>query len=547
MTERAELLVTGRIATLAGTDGFGWVDAIAVRAGRVVAAGRPDEVEVLAGPGTRRLALGPDEIALPGLTDAHLHLADAAAEADALDLADPPTLEAGLALVADAHRRLPPGRWLLGRGWRVDRWRRWPSSGDLAAVAPGRAVALWQHDHHALWLSHEALAAAGIGTGTPDPAGGTIVRGDDGRPTGILLEAAVRLAGAVIPAADADRLVETIPRVVRQLLALGVVAVHDPATLVSDPRLAPAYEAYRRLDESGRLPIRVHAGLRAPALAVAREHGLRSGMPLSAADDVHVRVGWLKLFADGTLGSRTAAMLEPFDDADPSAPGGRRGMLVTPAEELAADVERAAGQGIATQIHAIGDAAVRVALGALATTAGRSALQPRVEHVQLVDPSDLPRFAHGGIAASVQPGHLAGDADAARAAWGSRLGAAYPWRSLAASGAHLPFGTDAPVEPLDPWPGLAVAVTRRGGEWGSERETFGPDEALTLERVMRSACLDPALVAGEKDRGRLVAGQRADLIVLPAGVVREPVTPDGPLATARPLLTIVAGRVLSER
>jgi predicted amidohydrolase YtcJ len=172
---------------------------------------------------------------------------------------------------------------------------------------------------------------------------------------------------------------------------------------------------------------------------------------------------------------------------------------------------------------------------------------PRIEHVQLLDPTDRGRFAAGGIAASVQPIHLGSDAAQARRLWGARAETSgYTWASIAATGAVLAFGTDAPVEPFDPWPGIALAVTREDPRWPAGTPPFGPDEALPLERAIRSACLDPAISARETDRGRLVVGQRADLVVLPLAALLEPVEPGGALATARPSIVVMDGRVVFE-
>ena len=548
---RLDRVVVGRISTLGGSDGFGWVEAIAISGGVVVASGLRRDVERLAGPGTQRLELAPDEVAIPGLTDAHLHLADAAKESSELDLAGAPTLEAGLELIAERHAALPAGSWLLGRGWRADDWGRRPTARDLAGSAAGRRCAIWQRDHHAIWASDEALAEAGIGPGTPDPPGGVIVRDDDGAPTGLLLEDAALLVADRVPPLDADSLVATVPALVDALLELGVVAVHDPATLVPDPGLERAVGAYRRLDEAGRLRIQVHAGLRAEALDAAAAQGLRSGAALSGSSDPRARLGWLKLFADGTLGSRTAAMLEPFErePGSPAERARRQGLFRMTPEQLTNLATRAAAQGVATQIHAIGDAAVRAALDALQATAGTLPLRPRVEHAQLVDPADVPRFAQLGVAASVQPGHLGSDAPAARRAWGARAErSAYAYRSLARTGALVPFGTDAPVEPIDPWPGIALAITRRSTAWpGDDARPFGPNEALSAARALRGACLDGPTSAGQLDRGRLVAGCRADLAVIPAEALAAPIEPGGPLGRARSRLTMIGGEVAFER
>jgi predicted amidohydrolase YtcJ len=221
---------------------------------------------------------------------------------------------------------------------------------------------------------------------------------------------------------------------------------------------------------------------------------------------------------------------------------------VTPPDELAVSTMRAAAAGIATQIHAIGDAAVRAALDVLGPTARDVPLMPRLEHVQLVDPADLGRFASDGVAASVQPVHVGSDAIVVRRLWGERAESnGYAWASLARTGAVVAFGTDAPIEPFDPWPGIALAVRREDPRWPAGTQAFGPDEALSLDRALRAACLDPALSAREPDRGRLVPGHRADVVVLDAVVLDEPVEPGGALANARPTMVLMDGEVVFER
>jgi len=550
MSGRADLIVEGRIATLAGDAGFGWEEAIGIAAGRVVAAGSRADVEAAGDRRTRRLALGPDEVAIPGLTDAHLHLAETSVAAAQVDLSHDPTLAAGLVRIRAAHVALAdPAAWLLGHGWDSDRWGGWPTADDLESTAPGRTIAVWAHDHHSLWTSRAALELAGVDPGMADPDGGEIRRRPDGTPTGVLHEAAAGLVAQLTPPPSADDLVAAIPGVARELRSLGVVAVHDPGDLTADASLSRAYVAYARLDDAGGLPLRIHASLRQEALETAADRGLRSGMPLGSTPDARARVGWQKLFADGSLGSRTAALLEPFA-VEPDRPlghGRERGIFTTQPSVLAGLTARAADAGIATQIHAIGDAALRAALDALGPHARRLPLVPRVEHVQLVDPADLPRFSRLGIAASIQPVHLRSDAAQARRLWGSRAEpSSYRWRSLADSGALIPFGTDAPVEPFDPWPGIAIAVTRADASWPPGTPAFGIHESLTLARALRAACVDAALAAGEVDRGRLTPGHRADLVVLSSRVLDEPVVVGGPLATARPRLVLMDGRTVFE-
>ena len=545
-----DMLVTGRIATLAGERGFGWVEAVGVRSGRIAFAGSEVALETRADPFTERIALEPDEVAIPGLTDAHLHLAGAADATRQIDLSGAATLADGLARIRAAHlAATDPDAWLEGHGWDADRWGRWPTADDLEAAAPGRRGAFWAHDHHAMLVSHAALGTAGVDRVTADPPGGVVRRDREGNPEGVLYEAATRLVTRHIPAITGAELEGRIVAVSLALLSLGVVAAHDPGPLSPDPELDWSYPAYARLAESGRLPIRVLASLRDDALDIALAGGLRSGAILGANPEGRARVGWQKCFADGSLGSRTAALLadiEPEPDR-PLAPDRRRGVWITEPDVLRERVERAAAGGIATQIHGIGDAAVRAALDALEPTAANVPFMPKVEHVQLLDPADLGRFAAAGIAASVQPSHLGTDAAQARKLWGDRAERnGYTWGSIAASGAVLAFGTDAPVEPFDPWPGIALAVRREDPRWPAGTPPFAPDEALSVERALRAACVDPPRTARETDRGRLVVGQRADIVVIPAASVLEPVEPGGALASTRPSLVLVDGRVVFE-
>jgi predicted amidohydrolase YtcJ len=548
----ADLLVRGRVVTLATNgDDLDVVEAIAIHDGRVVVAGRATDAEAVSGRGTRRLDLAPDEVALPGLTDAHLHLADAALATTELRLEDARSLADGLGLIQAADAALGDREaWLLGGGWDAGRWGRWPTAEDLERVAPGRRVVLWSHDLHAVWASRAALAEAMIDGTTADPPGGVIRRTVGGEPEGVLHEDATGLVTARVPRPAPDRLAGLIVAYARRLLALGVVAAHDLSELEVDGSLGRGFATIERLAGSGRLPIRVHAGIRRPALERALERGLRSGDPLGDVDDprgARAHVGWLKLFADGTLGSRTAALLAPYD-AEPARgepPGGPTGLLVTAPAELAASVALAMAGGLATTIHAIGDRALRAAIDALEPVAGTTAtthLRPRVEHVQLADPADLRRLGRAGIVASLQPAHLIEDAPKARLAWGARTTDSYPWRGLVDAGVSVAFGSDAPAGSGDPWPALAMAITRRDPSWPASAPAFHPEQRLTIGRALRAACVDGALSAGERDRGRLAVGQRADLVVIPAAGLADPAA----LRETRPRLVVLDGEVVHE-
>lgn len=535
-----DVLVTGRIATFAGERGFGWVEALGIRGGRVAFAGSAVDLETRADPHTLRIELQPGELAIPGLTDAHLHYADAAIAAEHVDLTDAATLPDGLTMLAAAHASLPDDAWLQGAGWDQRRWGRWPTAADLAGVAPGRPAAIWSFDHHAVWASGPALAVGGIDAGTTDPDGGIIRRLVDGFPEGVLLENACPIVMERVPGPSSVELRRMLGAMGRRLVALGVVGVHDPGNVSPDTELV-AFDAYAEMADAGELPIRVHACLRSEGLELAAARGLRSGSPLGLVPDGRAKVGWLKLFADGTLGSQTAALLGP-----------RTGSTDLGVFRMSPDVlrdlaERAAEVGIASQIHAIGDAAARASLDALEPTVSRVPLMPRLEHVQLVHPDDLGRFAANGIAASVQPVHLREDAATARRDWGDRAETwGYTWRSILESGAVLAFGTDAPVEPIDPWPGIAMAVLRRDPGWGSDAEPFGPHEALTLEQALRAATVGPSITAREPDRGRLVPGARADLLILPAAPREVLEDAAAGFAQVRPRLVLIDGEIVFE-
>ena len=546
---RLDLLVTGRIVTFAGAAGFGWVEALGIAGGRVAVAGTIADVRGAATAVRRRLDLPPDEAAIPGLTDAHIHLADLALAADEIDLGDAATLEMGLARIAEVHAATPdPDAWLEGHGWDAVRWGGWPTAAALQSVAPGRRVALWAHDHHSIWASEAALRAAGIDAATPDPDGGVIRRRADGTPDGVLQEGAVPLVLRHVPPPPDERLDALVVRACRSLLALGVVAAHDPGEVASDVDLTGGFAAYERLGARGRLPIRVHASVRPESLDLAIARGARSGAPLGG-EGSRATVGWLKIFADGTLGARTARMLAPYEPAPDAGepPNGGYGVDVRPPDEVRRLATRAAAAGIATQIHAIGDAANRSALETLAAVGRCGPLMPRIEHAQLVDLDDLPRFGRDGIAAAVMPRDIRSDRRNAYRFWGARRTehGSYAYGSLARAGAVIPFATDAPVEAPDPWPSIVSAVTRRG-PGDDPAASFVPREALALDRALRAAALDAAVAAGEPDRGRLLPGCRADLAVIPAGALAEPVDPRGPLESVRPRLVLVDGETAHE-
>ena len=307
-----DTLITGRIATLAGDIGFGWVEAVGIRDGRIAFAGSEVELETRADPFTRRLRLEPDQVAIPGLTDAHLHLAQAALATRQIDLTGAATLADGLAAIRAAHDARPdPAIWLEGHGWDSDRWGGWPTADDLETVAPGRRVAIWAHDHHALWASHAALAVGGFGADDPTR------RRRSARSRRLARGRPVRERD---PARDHPRPAAELRRPRRGHRAGRARArlarrrrLPRPGRRRPRPDLTYAYPVYARLADAGDLPVRVHACMRDDAVATAIARGHRSGAVLGEDPDGWARVGWQKCFADGSLGSRTAALLEDIE------------------------------------------------------------------------------------------------------------------------------------------------------------------------------------------------------------------------------------------
>jgi predicted amidohydrolase YtcJ len=496
-------------------------DAVLVRDGRVAAiatrAGLAGEAR-----GARVLDAAGATVT-PGLVDAHIHLVPWARGRMQPDLAGCRSRGDALAVVAAALSAAPAGdETLVGRGWDDHGWEAAPERAALDALAPGRPVLLHRHDFHALWVNGAALRAVGITRETKDPEGGRFERDGAGEPSGIVREHAVRafdvLEQGAGPAPDAA----VLDAAARALHAEGVTTVHDYQ------RNAEDWERMRALAARGLLRVLQHVD--PEQVRDAAHTGLRGG-----AGDERFRTGSLKLFADGTLGSRTAAMLEPWDDT----PG--RGMTLIEPGELATTVGEAAAAGFSVTIHAIGDAAVRHALDAIAAhreALARLPIPPRIEHAQLVTDVDVPRFAQLGVAASMQPQHAASDAPYARRAWGARCRLAYAWRTLFEAGAPLAFGSDAPVEPPRASLGLACAVARLT----ADGLPFEPGQAIPLDAALHAYTAGAARLAGGfLGGGRLAAGEPADLVVWDRDLHR--IAPEA-LGEARPRCTVLAGEIV---
>jgi predicted amidohydrolase YtcJ len=494
----AHLFHGGRIHVGDGTS----AEALLAVDGVVRAVGRAADLAKAHG-GAERVDLN-GGLMTAGWHDSHVHFTWWAIQMDQIDLRDEPTVEAALGRIAEHARGLPRSGWVQGGRFDKNRWGRWPTSGELDRATDGRPAALRSRDGHARWLNTAAMRAAGIDARTEDPAGGAIERDASGAPTGILKENANRLADAVVPPPTSDDCFAAIERGQREAHRRGITAIEDLEQ-------AAAFSAFQRRRDRGDLRLRVAMGIPHASLDSAIALGLRSGL-----GDEWLRVGHLKIFTDGALGSQTAALEEPYEGtAD-------RGLLTIDPATLGPDVIRAAENGIAVAIHAIGDRAVRVALDAIAPTrATHPALRQRVEHLQLLRREDIARFGTLGVIASMQPIHATSDRDLVDRYWGAdRAARAYPWRQLLSAGARLAFGSDAPVEPIDPLFGIYAAVARKRP---ADADRWHPEEALTLAEAIAGYTSGAAYaMAAERERGTLAVGMRCDATVVDRDLASTP-------------------------
>ncbi|HEV7589784.1 MAG TPA: amidohydrolase [Longimicrobium sp.] len=466
------------------------VEALLVRAGRIAFAGTFDDAHAMAAPGARVEDLG-DAVVTPGLTDAHVHLTTYGLSLRRVDLNAARTHTEALEAIG---RAAASGEgWLRGIGWDVHRWGRMPTRQELDAVCPERPCYFQSHDIHGAWLNSAALAACRITADTADPDGGQIVRDYAGEPSGVLLEKAMTLAERHLPAESLAERVAALAEAQRELQQLGLTGVHSVEVT--------GLEDFSALAEEGALRLRVLQAIPLARLSPAIETGLRSGF-----GGEWLRIGGVKMFLDGALGSRTAWLREPYVGADDA------GIQTLAADEFRAHVRRAAQAGIASTVHAIGDAAVELALDVLSSIPPPSMMPHRIEHLQLCPPDLWERAGRSGVVASMQPVHLMTDIPAAERHWGhERSRGAYAFAPVLRAGATLAFGSDVPVETVDPRLGLFAAVKRVGWD-GEPREGWFPENAITAEQALRAYTEGPAVAAGVAHRsGRLLPGCDADL------------------------------------
>ncbi len=508
-------------------------EGLAVRGGRVVQLGGEAELRPLIGPRTRTIRLDGLGV-VPGLTDAHVHVEGLGEALESLDLVGTRSLDEVLARVRAAAAALPPGEWLLGRGWDQNDWpeKTFPSAADLDRAARDRPVLLERVDGHASWANSQALARAGLTAATVDPAGGRLLRGADGGPNGVLVDAAQALVAQHVPAPARAARKRRLERGLQACARAGLTEVHDAGVDLETVAL------YKEPLAENKLAARVYVMLRGDVFAAAAA----TSSPESLGDG-RLTVRAIKLVADGALGSRGALLLQPYDDEP-----GTKGLATIAPAQFRSVVELALSRGFQVNTHAIGDGANRLVLDTYAAAFGASGgaeRRFRIEHAQILAPEDVPRFKALGVIPSMQPTHCTSDMYWAEARVGARRAkGAYLWQSFLRQGVPVAAGSDAPVERIDVLPGLYAAVTRQDAQ-GWPAGGWHPEERVSIEDALRMFGEHAAFAAFEDgQRGRLAPGYRADLTVFSRDVTRA--TPAELLAT-QVERTVVAGETTYER
>jgi predicted amidohydrolase YtcJ len=527
------LYLNGNIYTMDAAQPRAEAMAIDTGSGYILAVGTNDEVRRLGGQHTEVVDLRRRTV-LPGFIDAHIHLLGAAYRAHYIDAGGCTSEDEVASLVHERAVQTPEGHWILGGQWDKNRWPagNFPDKASLDAVAPGHPVALWSKDGHLLWVNSLALQRAGITAETPEPANGAILRNGSGEPTGILQEQeATNLVYSVIDQSSDAALTRTlVQRILKELQKRGITTMHDIEGM-------DALRLFQQLRDEGELGVRVQMILPRQVLPELREtwhpstwHPLRMPLHLEGTEgfDDMLGLGGIKIFADGTLGSQTAAMLESFEGSS-----NNYGILTLSEQEMNETVSAAAEMGLSIAIHAIGDRAAHVALNSIEkaqqhlagnneTSRDLSGLRYRLEHVQLITPEYLERMRRLGVVASVQPFHAVADRDIAERYWGKRHRRAYAYRTMQQMGIPLALGSDAPVETFDPLRILYAATVRRD-DATPQRPPWLPDQALPVAEALWGYTQGAAYAgAEEKRKGSLTAGKLGDAVVLRENILDVP-------------------------
>jgi predicted amidohydrolase YtcJ len=506
-------------------------EAVAVCGDIIARVGTTADVRTLAGPRTRIIDAG-GKLMVPGFNDAHVHLISGAEEIVGVDLR-PAKDEAEMAERLRQHAsKLPKGRWILGGYWDHEAWpsRALPTRQLLDRVTPDHPVFVQRLDGHMAVANSLALELAGITRDVVAPDGGAIVRDDNGEPAGVFKDNAMALVSRAIPQDTLDTLVEKARAALKHAGALGVTTIQD---MTAAPLQLRAYQALRA---SGELTARIYS---------IQNHGiegLRAAGVASGFGDDWLRIGGIKLFADGSMGSATAAFFEPYTD-DPSTTG----LLLRSPSELEQAIFDADAAGFQAIVHAIGDRANAIVLDAfekLARERGTRDRRPRIEHAQVVRERDKARFKALGVIASIQPSHCIDDMRWAERRIGrQRCAIAYNFKSFVSAGARIAFGTDWYVEPLNPLLGLYAAVTRQFPD-GTPAGGWFPEERITMEQAVEYYTLGSAYAEfADQRKGSITEGRLADFVVLSRDIFT--IAPHEILAT-QVALTVVGGKVVHE-
>jgi len=503
------VLTNGRIYTLDNQQPT--ATAVAVRDDRVLGVGSDEEMLSLLDNRDDYVNLEGRTVT-PGLVDAHIHFQGYALNLSRVDLSTANDLKDTLDLISAGIESTNREGWLLGRGWNQSDWpgQRFPTAVELDAVT-GSQPALFHHrSGHAAWANSQALNLAGIGPDTPNPPGGSIQKDNAGNPTGILFEDALKLVTRVVPKPQEEEIVAAMKIAQDRSLSLGLTGFHD-----FDGR--SCFAALQTLRSRGEQKLRVVKNIPVTRLEHAVGIGLQSGF-----GDSWLRIGSVKMFADGALGPRTAAMLSPYEGAAQN-----RGMIVTDKEEMISRATQASANGISIAIHAIGDRANRDVLDVFsivrnqeeAQLAGKISrpadnLRHRIEHAQIVHPDDFQRFKKLDIIASMQPIHATSDMDMADAHWGDRTRYSYAWKTFLKYGVALLFGSDAPVESIDPLTGILAAATRQKSDGYPGLNGWHPEQRLDMVDILGAYTSAPAFASGQEQHlGAISPGKLADMTV----------------------------------
>jgi predicted amidohydrolase YtcJ len=530
----ADLVVTnGRIYTADGARPV--VDAMAIRGGRIVFVGDRAGARALTGAGTLLLDLQGRTV-IPGMTDAHAHVTGLGVSLRNVDLVGTTSYEQVIARVVERARTTPKGEWILGRGWDQNDWgdTRWPSHEALSRAVPDHPVFLERVDGHAGLVNMLAMQRADLTRAAKDPTGGEIIRDAQGNPAGVLVDNAQALVERSIPALSRAQVKESIKAAIAEMHRWGLTGVHDAGAG------AQILELYEELGREGALNIRLYAMISDNAATI--DAWIARGAQ-SALYDGTLWVRSIKLYQDGALGSRGAALLEPYSDMATT-----NGLLVSPPEHIKDVATRALRAGFQVNTHAIGDRGNRLVLDSYEAAFKEVPVADhrfRVEHAQIIHSDDIPRFAAMGVIPSMQASHQTSDMYWAGTRLGeTRLRGAYAWRSLIESGVIIPNGSDFPVEHVNPLISFKASVSRQDARGWPSGGWF-PEQRMTRDEALKSMSLWAAYAGfQENELGSLTAGKRADFVVLDQDIMR---VPDAMLQDTRVLSTWVGGRRVYER